>query len=188
MTRSRRPRHAAPELDDKEWEWLCGRTDRLRTAAAYLAPDERGEAALWREFSKIVLGLWITDWPGTRPPAWWKFDAPRMAPGRWPAAWLLPEPRQRLGGIGTAAFEVLAVVPAFDRGIPDAWIGRDDGWQLSRELLDPDDAPMFESEAAYLDRHGLFVRSERERLSAEDFAPWRLGDPVPVLDDDDAEI
>ena len=39
------------------------------------------------------------------------------------------------------------------------------------ERFDPNDPPQFESEAAYLDRHGILLPSERRRLSREDFEP-----------------
>jgi hypothetical protein len=37
--------------------------------------------------------------------------------------------------------------------------------------IDPGDPPVFESQASYLERHGLFLPGERKRLKKEDFEP-----------------
>lgn len=37
--------------------------------------------------------------------------------------------------------------------------------------IDPADPPRFESEATYLDRHGLLTAAERRRLPADAFVP-----------------
>ena len=37
--------------------------------------------------------------------------------------------------------------------------------------VDPEDPPVFESEATYLDRHGLLTAAERRRLRVADYEP-----------------
>ena len=37
--------------------------------------------------------------------------------------------------------------------------------------IDPDDTPRFESQAAYLKRHGLFLAGEQRRLRKADWEP-----------------
>jgi hypothetical protein len=37
--------------------------------------------------------------------------------------------------------------------------------------IDPDDPPLYESQAAYLERHGLFLPGARRRLRKADFEP-----------------
>jgi hypothetical protein len=37
--------------------------------------------------------------------------------------------------------------------------------------IDPNDPPTFESQAAYLKRHGLFLAGEERRLKKSDFEP-----------------
>ncbi len=111
-----------------------------------------------REFSKL--------YPGRRPKLWWKFKAPRWQvedmPERIRSPRLSrPEPRKRLGGAGTPAHEVLNVIPALYFGLPTMWV----------EALDPADPPRYESQATYLDRHGLLFAEERRRLTEADFAP-----------------
>lgn len=114
----------------------------------------------------------------------------------------LPSPRLRLGGIGTPSYEVLNFAPSLPFGIPDWWVtGFDAAYYNGRardvngNLMiyrrhdgqaakdgdfegvppDPRDPPRYESQAAYLDRHGLFLPGERRRLTAADFEPETIG-------------
>ena len=140
----------------------------------------------------MALGVVWTRRSGTRPSCWWQFDAPRWQDDDCFGHGELPEPRLRLGGQGTPCHEVLNYAPEFERGVPTSWV---DGWSIEyyngraidvhgnpigteyhdghfpAERFDPNDPPQFESEAAYLDRHGLLLPSERRRLSREDFEP-----------------
>jgi hypothetical protein len=93
--------------------------------------------------------------------------------------------RRRLGGIGTPTYEVLSEAPNPDYGIPRSWVdqfqadyyngrARDiHGNRIGTEYedgdfkgvpIDPDDPPMFESEAVYLQRHGLLTAAEERHL------------------------
>lgn len=106
----------------------------------------------WTLSRKKILGLWISRHPGTRPYAWWCFDA--------------PETRQRVGGTGTPKHEILKYEPACVFGIPRYWITSQDIGILTRpgckgKALDTSDPPLYESQAAYLERHGLL--SDREK-------------------------
>ena len=80
---------------------------------------------LWAEHRGALLRAWIEDHPGTRPQSWWRHDAPREPQGTRPG-WFIDAmfelPRQRLGGIGTASWEVLDVQPVFHLGIPFVWV------------------------------------------------------------------
>jgi len=156
-------------------------------ADAYLHPT--GED-LWRQYGADILAEHIAKFPGTRPARWWDFDAPRS----------VTEPTQcelrlRLGGVGTPQHECLATYLAPSFGVPTSWVSE---WMVDYyngrarniqgepigaeyrnghfpyDALDPADPPMFESEAAYLKRHGLLSKGERARLKAEDFAPVSL--------------
>lgn len=147
----------------------------------------------WRDLRDELLPDWIREHPGTRPWAWWEFDAPRWD-RKFGAFYdgTLPEPRLRIGGKGTPAFEALAYVPSFTRGIPDIWVSAFDvayyngrakdihGDRIGTEYkeghfphegIDPAGPPVFESEAAYLKRHGLFLPGEEKRLTDADFRP-----------------
>jgi len=105
----------------------------------------------------------------------------------------LPKPRKRLGGIGTPASDVLAYKPTFAYGIPAIWITQRDvryfsgtavdvhGAPIGGELreikgvaIDPDDPPMFEAQATYLKRHGLFLAGEERRLKKSDWEAERV--------------
>jgi hypothetical protein len=65
--------------------------------------------------------------------------------------------RKRMGGTGTPAYLCRAVKPSFACGIPDVWVD-----------VDENDPPTFESQAAYLKRHGLLFAGEEKR---SDFEP-----------------
>jgi hypothetical protein len=138
----------------------------------------------WEEVREEVMATWIKKYPGTRCWAWWEIDAPR-----WDDPFegvyfhgTLCEPRQRLGGVGTPDFEVLPYVPNFDKGLPTSWVtkfqedyyngravdihGHKIGDHIEGDFkgvaINPDDPPVFESEAAYLQRHDLLTDAEKK--------------------------
>jgi hypothetical protein len=117
-------------------------------------------ADLWKTHGNAVVADHIAERPGTRPALFWRYDAPRLPIGTFPGCHYdgeLPEPRKRLGGTGTAAYEVKCFKPTFSYGIPNIWVG-----------IDADDLPLYESEAAYLKRHSLLMAGEEKR---SDFEP-----------------
>lgn len=179
------PEHLAPE---EEW-W------NVFLAAA----NDDTIRHLWETVREEVLATWIAEAPGTRPWGWWRFDAPRWRQEHIPSrcqriagvSEICAEPRRCVGGIGTPAYEPLNVWPAFDRGIPLEWVSTFDvtyyngrardihGSPIGTEYhegyfpydaIDPEHPPRFESEAAYLDRHGLLTAEERRRLPVDAFA------------------
>jgi hypothetical protein len=154
--------------------------------------------AMWIDHRDDILAEWAEEHPGTRPSCWWRWDAPRAAVG---ACWgrydvtdadRYAEPRRRLGGIGTPNHEALHYVATFEYGLPDSWVTPSDvrfyngrsrdvhgnpvgtEWKeghFPHHAPDPSDPPAYESQAAYLKRHGLLFDGEAERLTAEDFEP-----------------
>lgn len=143
----------------------------------------------WELCRDLILPAWIGSRPGTRPWAWWAFDAPR-----WEDPWegrfyhrTFAEPRQRVGGIGDPDFEALNIVPAFEAGVPVRFLTPPDlrAWpELGNRIQDrPAEAydrnapPTYESQAAYLKRLGLLEEGEEEALSEEDFAPVAMPTP-----------
>ena len=118
-------------------------------------------AAAWQTHGAELTRDWVCRIPGTRPWAWWYFDAqaPRavvrgpelvlraVEPGGWDWVW-----RQQHG------------VPAMVQARPPGYIG----------------PPTVESQAAYLDRHGLLSVGERAALPNDAFAP-EIVDPF-ILD------
>ena len=111
--------------------------------------------AAWNEVKDEILESWAREEPGIRPLHWWRFDS--------------PEPRRRLGGVGQPAHECSAHVEAYELGLPTVWVLQDDS--LAGVPIDPADPPRFESEAVYLERHGLLLPGELDRLSDADFLP-----------------
>lgn len=158
----------------------------------------------WRLCRETILRRWVRARPGTRPEAWWHWDAPRWEGDPFEDCWYhgtLPLPRQRIGGTGTPAYEALAYGPSFTKGIPDRFVTRGDvelynGRSLGvdgkplyarhraryyqegdfpHEAWDPEDPPLYEAEATYLKRLGLLFEGEEERIPAEGWEP----EPAP---------
>lgn len=157
------------------------------------------------------MAAWLKAFPGSRPAGWWLFDAPRWRRADLPERVQglgdgplsrFAEPRRRLGGVGDPVFEFLNFYPAFRFGVPVHFVDPCDvalyngrlrdvnGKPIMPEYkeghfrgraIDPTDPPRFESEAAYLERHGLLSAVERRRLAADAFAPEVL---AIDLDDD----
>jgi hypothetical protein len=158
-----------------------------------LAGSKAAVQQAWEALREDLLAEFIRANPGRRPWGWWEFDAPRW--GRKFNAYYdgtLPEPRLRLGGTGTPAYEALAYVPSFTRGIPDSWVkawdvefyngrakdihGEPIGTKYMEghfpyKAIDPDDPPIFESQASYLKRNGLLSPAEAKRIPAEAWEP-----------------
>lgn len=118
---------------------------------------------VWNELRDELVAAHIEQHPGTRPRRWWEFDA--------------REPRQRVGGTGDPISEVLAYATSWDgSGIPARWFTEEYAECYDHPLenhehdrpaitLDPNDPPVFESQAAYLDRLGLLSNAERSQLN-----------------------
>jgi len=121
-------------------------------------------------------------------------------------------PRRRVGGIGTPVYEVLNYFPAFRRGVPDRWVDRCDvelyngcARDIHGNVIMPGvfkdgaflglapsetDPPMYESEAAYLRRHGLLMPGEEQQITDVDFEPVSYDEiyvPFGERDDDIAD-
>lgn len=147
-------------------------------------------AGHWREHGDDITAEWASSMPGTRPPAWWQYSAPRQPLGTYPGWWIdgkLPDPRRRVSGRGSLCSDHLAHSPAFYCGLPLHWLSDSDIrlFKLNRkaERFDPTDPPCFESEAAYLRRHDLLLPGESRHLTQRDYAPaplpsdlWPRGD------------
>ena len=121
--------------------------------------------AWWGVVRERVLSRYVEACPGQRPWAWWQWDA--------------PEPRQRVGGVGDASHDVLAESRSFRFGIPASFITRALAARLSADFrgiaVDPMNPPAYESQAAFIGRHGSWFEGERERVDAGAFQPERAG-------------
>lgn len=108
---------------------------------------------LWEAHSAAILADWIAAHPGTRPSCWWRYEAPRAGSSI--------EPRRLLRGEGKPLHEVRNVAPSYTYGIP-VWCG------------DPANPPLFETQHAYLKRHGLLIPGERQLRSEPQPHPARI--------------
>lgn len=164
--RTRRAHGRRCEMTDLERNTLLyGYQDGSGGMCGWFAYYEYAER-LWRNAGAELLPEWIQEHPGTRPDAWWRFNAPK--PENVPAdtpEWVLKDgcdPRRIVSGRGTVLQEEYpAVMPAYDRGIPKYWAERDDDLYV-------------ESEATYLQRHGLLDADELKRVKPEDFEPVQV--------------
>ena len=131
----------------------------------------------WQKVGERLSSDWIQRHAGTRCYCWWHYDAPRMSLGTWPGTFWdgkLSAPRLRLGGVGTPCHEGLAFKPSFKFGLPDFWVfDTFVKWYPDKDVqvIDESDPPVFESQAAYLERHGLLSDDERECLPGDAFEP-----------------
>lgn len=147
--------------------------------------EHGGSGEEWEACRAELLQQWIKERPGTRPWAWWHFDAPRWCDSRFEGLFYqgkIQKPRERLGGTGTPSFECLNSAPSIEWGVPDSWVeaqqadyynGRCEnihGEPIGTEYeeghfeglpVDPDDPPVYETEASYLKRHGLLTEEEK---------------------------
>lgn len=157
------------EVTDEPEAWLH-RDDKGSKFIQYAPAEEL--AALWGTHSERIVAEHVSVYPGTRPARWWQY---------------VVEPRQRLGGIGTPASDVLAHVPTFSFGLPSVWFsqrqvkyytGVNHGGPIGSRFpssdfkgvsIDPNDPPTFESQAAYLKRHGFLLGDEERRLKKADW-------------------
>lgn len=161
------------EVTDEHESWLHG-DDNSAGFVKYAPENEL--AALWSDHSERIVAEHVTDYPGTRPARWWQYEA--------------PEPRQRLGGIGTPVWEALRAYKAiYQDGLPAIFItpfqvryysgtavnirGEPIGSLIPTDFkgvaIDPDNPPCFESQAAYLKRLGLLLAGEERRLKKADY-------------------
>ena len=147
--------------------------------------QKRDIRRIWRACEAFILPSWIKTYPGTRPHGWWLFNAPEPC-------------RLRLGGVGTPADEVLCIKQVYHLGLPTVWLTpflaayyRGTACDIHGQPVpctvadpqfpgvapDPADPPQYESQASFLDRHGLLTTAERKRLSVADFEPATIQPP-----------
>jgi hypothetical protein len=193
MGRKLRVSKAKEQVSDIEWDFLNDKPLPETFEGHCLKYDTHGtNEALWNLHKDVIIAEHAKDFPGSRPPLWWQYSAPRSPIGTYKGCaydGTLPEPRKRLGGVGTEAYLVLNVKPRFAFGLPCSFIDASDVAYYNRTglfagvapnknstpfagvAIDENDLPRFESEAAFLDRHNLFLPGEKRRVPKADFEP-----------------
>jgi len=174
-------------LTEDQLNWLNDRPLFKRSLLVFMVEDDK--KAFWESNKDEVLSTWAKESPCTRPSHWWLYDAPKapIKGGEHMGIFGAPQAqRERLGGVGTPSPEVLGIVPCFHLGIPTSWVdssqeayynGR--AKDIHGELIvtqykegnfkglaiDPNDPPKHESQAAFLQRHGLLTTEEKRHLA-----------------------
>ena len=155
------------EISDGLWAYLNdqaipdGDSETKFAIILLEAGDCEALRELWGRARGEVITGWLRDHPGTRPAVWWRLDAPRQLLGTHGGCFFdgkLQQPRKQLSGAGCDASAISAYMPSYKSGLPKCWAGREEG-----------DPPVFESQAAYLQRHGLLTPHEVRVLAAGDY-------------------
>ena len=179
MTKARRGRAKSAAISDEEWAFLNDQPTPKETHGGFvrwsleyncaLGTGEPVTERLWAEWSGDVLAGWLAARPGTRPRCWWRYSAPRSRlPGEPAWAPSHAEPRRGFDRRGNVIEQRCGMVlPGWDLGLPSYWAER---------------PVIVESEAAYLDRHGLLPAAEHRRVPAGGFDP----EPLTMETDHDA--
>lgn len=155
-----------PPEDSDSWEAF---------ELSYPTVHHQSKLALWLANRVPVLEAFIAKNPGRRPSWWWLFDpeCPRVSAEdieryEWQGCYWLdytPDLRLRVGGVGDPRFLHLNYTPEFHRGVPCDWMTEEDVELYKVGVaMDPANPPAFESEAAYLKRHGLLTPVEERWL------------------------
>ena|GEM_PF-1207906 len=164
---------------------IHGRADNSEVAEVLIfqfSHNYKLQKKVWNDAKVEILKQFIKDYPCQRPWGWWEYEALKEPVNKWIHGRFDSAQRKRLGGIGTPDFEVLAYAPSFEFGLPMGYVNQ---WQVdyyngrSKDIhgnpigteykdgdfkgvaVDPDDPPTFESQASYLDRHGLLSQVEK---------------------------
>jgi len=151
-TRGRR----GPPIDADDWAFLSDGTPK--NAFTQFRSREYWQK-LWVEHGAQITEEWAAKHPGTRPQHWWRFGAPRLPVAEhgehagWYYAPELIMPRLHLGGSGAPDPELTIHVYCLDHGLP----------VLHEGDFDPSDPPIWETQLAYLKRHGLLLPGEAKR-------------------------
>jgi hypothetical protein len=160
MTRPIPPRRLRPQLPMAAYRWLLA-GQRSTWYFLELGSDPDQHRLFWEQHRDAVVAHHSKRHPGTRPKLWWQFDA--------------PEPRRRVGGVGTPLHECGgAWAELYEYGVPKQWKTACHHPPLVGVPISAEHPPLFESEAAYLRRHGLLLAGERQRLSRRSFEPHVL--------------
>jgi len=102
----------------------------------------------WEQFRDQVLHIWVHENPGTRPKAWWKYDAPTAS-------------RKLIKGTGKKYSALHNDMNLRNNlGIPEAC------WY---QEIDLDNPPVYESQAEYLKHLDLLMLDEQDRFIEKDF-------------------
>jgi hypothetical protein len=137
-----------------------------------LLPGLPHQEQAWREHRDVMLGDWIAERPGTRPWAFWRFDAPE------PRRILEQEPRTH----ATIIFRAQGIAES-----PEVWATR-----ILMGDAQPDVRLVVEAQAEYLRRNALLAPGELRALKPDNYSPvvlepWEVENDENLNDDGEEE-
>jgi hypothetical protein len=143
-----------------------------RSAWYYLqfAGNDKRVRDFWDVHCDAVVAAYAREFSGYRPKNWWTFSS--------------PEPRRRLGGVGSMLSECSNCSLTYTFGIPTYWKTADEKHLPDGTAIDNNNPPLFESEGAYLRRLGLLLPGEAKRLRKLSYCPIAVtvdGDEIRLV-------
>jgi len=158
----KRRKFIAPIREDFSEYLLHGSESNKDFDFFHFKNDRDKQQQLWNENRNFFMASWLKDQACKRPFAWWFFEA--------------SEKRRMVSGIGVQAHERCNYKQAYIIGAPKYWT-----------KIDENNPPMFESQAAFLQRLGSlndgeakFLRENPGLLQSESI--FNILDPRIVLD------
>ena len=163
MPRVRRQPKARRDWTEHHREQLRSGHDFLGEAFGKDRPDFAAMKQAWDELRDEILPAWIAEHPGTRPYAWWVFDAPEPRRNRTDGQHPFDNPArlafiERVARAPEAHADYKANACRLSFGVPSV-LAEGEGFN--------DFECEYESEAEYLARFGLLSYDECEALDAE---------------------
>jgi hypothetical protein len=155
-----------PLADPDVWDFLHDRypsdSEPYNFEVFSLLGDSTKLESIWCEYQSEILESYISKYPGKRVSHWWTFDGPQVEV-KWPGVSRITEPRRLISGYCFLPWaNKKALKPNYYKAIPNV--------SKIFDVYDLNEPAYFESEASYLQRHGLLLKNESQ-LTEHAFAP-----------------
>ena len=138
----------------------------LKLDIQFFILKEKGKEKLWDLHKDEILPRWIKKNPWTRPFAWWELDAPwnekRKPEIHRGYKKYFPKVRKMVNGRGKLNLGLF-----YQFGVPCDWAE-----------IDTADPPLYETEGAYLKRHGLLTEEEEKLMKRSQKVKFRQYDSI----------
>jgi hypothetical protein len=151
-----------PGVEPWQENWLLhGEETEGPNRFSFLTWSDKDRLQTWAFIKGKAINDWIEEHPGTRPFAWWLYDAPREPVKGFDPDTYREAQRRRIGGIGTCEHDLHGGTLDFEKGIPRYFAFPSEAKGEARvKAYNEKNPPQYESEAAYLQRHELLTPAE----------------------------